>query len=329
MPQQSVAYAIARTRAMEAKLLTTEKLRRMLDMPTAGQVLRALAESGYGHGEQEDYEAMIRSELAGAADYVKEVTPNQAATDVLLYPNDCHNLKTLLKARMLGKDAGGMLLNTGSISPEELEKAVESAEYRRLPKHMGEAFGRLATNLESGSVSPQEVDCRLDAACYLDMADAAKRSGEAVVMDYVTAQADLTNLRTFLRAKQTQHPQEILKNALVPGGSADREAFFNAVGMSDDGLIQYLGLSKYDDVIAEGWTHYQKTGSASMLERDCDDFITQMLLRHKYEALSVLPLLGYWIAKQREAQAVRLVMVAKTNDVPLEMAQERLRGLYE
>ena len=95
MPQQSIAYAIARTRAMEAKLLTTEKLRRMLDMTSAEQELRVLSESGYGHGEQEDYEAMIRSELAGAVAYVRDVTPNEAATDAFLYKNDCHNLKVL------------------------------------------------------------------------------------------------------------------------------------------------------------------------------------------------------------------------------------------
>ena len=222
-----------------------------------------------------------------------------------------------------------MLQHTGSIPAEELEQAITNEDYNRLPKHMGEAFRRLAMSLESGSVTPQEVDCKLDAACYADMVAAAKASGEQVVADYVSAQADLTNLKTFLRAKNTQHPQDILQNALVPGGSVKREAFYNAIGVMDDGLIKYLGLSKYDDVIAEGWIHYLKTGSASMLERDCDNYATKVLLEHKYEALTIVPLLGYLVAKEREAQAVRLVMVAKTNDVPIEMAQERLRGLYE
>ena len=154
-------------------------------------------------------------------------------------------------------------------------------------------------------------------------------SGVEQLLKPGNGQADLTNLKTFLRAKNTQHPQDILQNALVPGGSVKREAFYNAIGVMDDGLIKYLGLSKYDDVIAEGWIHYLKTGSASMLERDCDNYATKVLLEHKYEALTIVPLLGYLVAKEREAQAVRLVMVAKTNDVPIEMAQERLRGLYE
>ena len=44
MPQSSLVYAVARTRVLEGKLLTQDRLRRMLDAQSAQDALRALQE---------------------------------------------------------------------------------------------------------------------------------------------------------------------------------------------------------------------------------------------------------------------------------------------
>ena len=76
MPQSSLVYAVARTRVLEGKLLTQDRLRRMLDAQSAQDALRALQEMGYGGAQEGDIKQMIDQELSQAYRYVREVTPN-------------------------------------------------------------------------------------------------------------------------------------------------------------------------------------------------------------------------------------------------------------
>ena len=53
-----------------------------------------------------------------------------------------------------------------------------------------------------------------------------------------------------------------------------------------------------------------------------------MIEEHRYEPLSMLPLVGYMIAREREAAAVRMIMTALINRFPVDKLRERLRDMY-
>ncbi len=330
MPQQSIAYAVARTRAMEVKLINSEKLRRMLEAPDAASVLRTLVELGYG-GMQEgnDYEAVISAELTRTYDYIRRVTPNQSATDIFLLKNDCHNIKTLLKGRMLNRPVNDALVNTGTVPVEKMQEAVSLQDYSVLPANMAEVAKTVAQMVESGNADPLEMDCVLDAACYADMAVCAEESGEPLAVALVEAQADLRNLITILRLRKAGVGGGILRTALLPGGSIPVSRYIDAYGVSEEALVRALDMGKYADAVAAGLDEYIRDGSIVLLEKKSDDYITALVSSHKYEAFTIAPIFGYILAKEREAQAIRLVVVAKLNGVPVELVTERLRGLYE
>lgn len=328
MPQSSLVYAVARTRVLEGKLLTQDRLRRMLDAQSAQDALRALQEMGYGGAQEGDIKQMIDQELSQAYRYVREVTPNVYATGAFLLKGDCYNLKVLFKGKVLGKEVQHMLLDRGTLGIDALLAAVQNQDYAVLPAHLGQVARQLDARIEGGFGNVREIECLLDAACFADMADYARRSGQQVVVQCVQVQADLLNLITLLRIKRSQAGPEQLAGALLPGGSVPHALYLSAMGVSEDALLQHLGLTQYRDALAAGLELYARNGSLSLLERESDDVVTHLLQQRRYERESIAPLIGYLIAKEREAQAVRLVVVAKMNDVPMQMAQERLRDLY-
>ena len=56
--------------------------------------------------------------------------------------------------------------------------------------------------------------------------------------------------------------------------------------------------------------------------------VRERIEAHLYEPVSMLPLVGYLIARQREAAAVRMIMTALENRFPMDRLRERLRDMY-
>ncbi len=328
MPQNSLPYAVSRTRVLENRLLTREKLQRILEASNAAEVLRALGEYGYGGTQQGDVQALIHHELGEAYEYVRRVTPNVYATGVLMLKGDCHNVKCMLKARLLQFDAQPHLSDSGTIEPKKLLDAVAKDDVSLLSEYMQQTAALIIKSMASEQVEVQWMECAMDNACFADMNDYAIRSKESAAAEYVKTQADLLNLVTLFRVKKSQSGEHTLQQALLPGGSVALEKYVQALEKTDEQVIKVLGLQRYSKALSVGIESVQKNGAFGLLEKQCDDVLLKLLRDKRYDRDGIAPLMGYLLAKEREAQAVRLVYMCKNNNVPQSMTQERLRELY-
>ena len=80
--------------------------------------------------------------------------------------------------------------------------------------------------------------------------------------------------------------------------------------------------------LEKGLAAMQTTGSIAALERERDDYLLSLVKDHKYDALTMYPVYGYYFAREREAKAVRLIMTVKRNGLDDAVIQERLCDLY-
>ena len=125
-------------------------------------------------------------------------------------------LKSSVQGQVLGKEVQHMLLDRGTLGIDALLAAVQNQDYAVLPAHLGQVARQLDARIEGGFGNVREIECMLDAACFADMADYARRSGQQVVVQCVQVQADLLNLITLLRIKRSQAGPEQLAGALLP-----------------------------------------------------------------------------------------------------------------
>jgi V/A-type H+-transporting ATPase subunit C len=315
---------------LENRLLTMEKLSRMSEAENVSDLIRILGEYGYG-GSAADYRNALRIapvEMQTTYNYVRHVTPNEMATNAMLLKGDCHNLKCVLKSLLLHRDAKPLLRDYGTINSDKLHDSVYKGDVSLLPPHMQKAASQALRRIELGHAEVQWVECLVDAACFADMADFAKQSGEPAAVQFVAVSADLTNVVTLLRIKATGGNIETLGRALLPGGTVDTARFVSQFDKGTESLLIHLGLRRYQSALGSGIDAADKDGSFGLLERQCDDILIRLMRQKRYDREGVAPLLSYLLAKEREAQAVRLLIVAKNNAVPQTVIQERLRELY-
>ena len=328
MAQSSVYYATARTKSLTARLITRERLERMLEAETADHATQMLYESGYGSGMTPDVLKAAEEELQQAYSYVRAVSPNRWATDAFLLKGDCYNLKLFFKAQMLDQDPLAMTKAMGTMEADKLMDLASRRFFGAMPENIGKAAAKVCRLLDGRGLTVQQMECMLDSGCFADMQAYAAKSGRKEVIKAVQTQADMLNLVTFLRVRKSGQGIDTLMEGLLPGGAVRPARFVRAFTASDEDLVSALGMAQYASLLRPGLEAMMQSGTLSVIERIADDVVLALFRRSKHEMDSVLPLVGYLIAKERESQAVRLVILAKRNNIPAARVWERLRELY-
>ena len=326
MPQPSYAYACARLSALNKRLIEPQTIQRMLD-GSASDAMRALSDVRYGNlsdATEADIERMIEREMSDAMQEVRELSPNPDVTDLFLLRADVQNLKVLLKARLLNQTDVSFTPG-GLFDRETLTAMVKERQYDALPKELRDALDALEKRLEI-RVEPRDISIALDRA-YL--AHALKQSAKhPVFSQYFRAQADFDNVLTFLRLRAMGASIETLDDVILPEGGVRYEDLYNAYEFSFDSLNRILGRSVCPNALLSGLNAMQRAGSIAEVEKARDNYLVSLLSEHKYENESIYPIIGYYLAKEREGRAVRLIVTGKRNGLSDNVIRERLVKLY-
>lgn len=326
MPQPSYTYASARLSALSKRLVEPQTVRRMADGSLA-DALRTLQDARYG-GSSEitefNIEQVIAQELKDTLREIREITPDPELTDLLLMKNDVQNLKALIKARLLGETdtpwTEGCLIDR-----ETLTAMVKEQRYAELPEEFQDTLRVLEKQLQS-RVDPQMISVALDRA-YLAYALRIS-SRDAVMKQYFRATCDFDNILTYLRVRAMGGSKEMLDDLLLPEGGIPKKPLMETFDLSYEALNKILSYSVCRDALLHGLNAMQRTGNVGEVEKARDNYLISLLTPHKYETSSIYPVIGYYLAKERESRAIRLIITAKRNQLPDTVISERLVTLY-
>ncbi|HHV63244.1 MAG TPA: V-type ATP synthase subunit C [Firmicutes bacterium] len=340
--ESKYAYSVARTRVLETRLLDWGRLERMLDAADVEEALKVLQESDYSVGF--DYEAMLSNELKRVYALLSEMAPDPRLVRMFLVRYDFHNLKVLLKARLLwegagrgGVDAGQAprsdrvpkraLFDIGSVKLETLARAVNEGEVRDLPEPHRAALQRALAAYEE-TRDPVTIDNVLDREAYSFMCAEAAGQGIDFLVDYLARQADLINIATFIRSKQMGKDRSSFTEAFLPCGRLELSKFLDVYDRPPEAIADEFAGSDYAPIIEDGLKHLAADGSLSYFEKARDIYLLNYLKKAKYVAFGPEPLIGYLLAKENEIRMLRIILVGKANGLTRETIKERLRDVY-
>lgn len=311
MPQRSVPYAAGRVWVMETRLLDKNRFARLTEA-SAPEALRMLGEMGYGAGAQGtgDVEAMIAAELAAARAAVWEITPDPDTTSLFLLKTDAHNLKTLLKAKMLGIDAKGILAEGGCFPPEKLEAAVASGNYGELPPAFAEAMTR-AESIIARNPDPRAISAEVDRAVFAHVQSVLKKHKNAFAASYFAAEADFTNVQSMIRARALGWDRWKLQPLLIPGGAIAEKEFLEGMELPAEQLPRKFNKGPCGTAIARALEEYAQGGSARAVERRMDIALMTLVRDSRIDTFGLGPIVGYLLGREAEAKALRVLFAAK------------------
>ncbi len=328
MPQPSYAYAGARISALEKSLFGKDAVRRMAE-GSLEDALRMLSDAKYGNlpdATGEDTERMIESVRRQTAETIRELSPDSALTDLFLLQTDAQNLKVLIKARLLGL-ADFSWLEGGLFTREQLNAMVSEAKYDLLPEEMRDAMRRLEAKLKLEQ-EPQLVSVYADYGYHAHCLHVSQGMKEPFIRQYFAALCDFDNVITFLRMRAMGAQKEDLKDVLLPSAGVQSGALINAYELSAETLTKAISGSVAKGALQDGLNRMLATGNIAMLEKTRDDYLLSLVNLHRHESMTIFPIVGYYLARDREAKAVRLILTVKRNGLDDAVIAERLRELY-
>ncbi len=323
MPQASYPYAVGRIKVLETRMLDKAKWNRLKEADEQ-EAFKILTESGYGSGAATggNVALLIKAELEAARQVVLEVTPDEEITGLFLLRTDAHNLKTLLKARLLKTDAQTILAGSGSFSLETLQKCVSDADYSALPDSFASALTQMEQKLQKHT-DPLMLSASVDRAVFEHVLAVLKkhRIKNGFIRNYFTAQIDFINVLSVVRARALQWKSEKLVQLLIPGGELLERDLLEAVELPAEQLPRKLGYGANGRAIASALEEYLQTGSTQGLERRMDSALMTLAKENKYDSFGMGPVVGYLLGREAEAKALRVLFAAKRANVPVALPE--------
>ena len=332
MDVMKFTQAVSRIWVLETKLLDKPKVERMIEAPSASEVLRILNETEYSNVSSnikrpEDYEEILTAELKRIYDLVYEISPVKEVVKIMSLKYDYHNIKVLLKGKVLGKDFSSMLIKLGNIDLQEIKRKIDGDNLKSLNGTLGKGVQEAMKVFEE-TKDPQKIDIIIDKYMYKELVEIKNSLNYKFIDNLVKAMIDSTNIRTLLRIKKQNKGREFASEVIVDGGAINSSKLIALLNESPENIMSKLQSTIYSDLVKEGFEGYIETGSASLLEKLSDNYIMNLMKNSKLVTFGPEKILSYIYAKETEIKIIRIIMVGKLNNIAEEVIRERLRDIY-
>lgn len=320
MRETDYAYAVARIRSHENRLLTRSDLDRLLAASDESDCMRILADRGYP--ARDTAAEMLSAELDDTWALLRELAPDMRVFDVLLCRNDYHNVKAAIKGIVTSTDCAPLFLPEGRVSTEVIRKAVNARDFSALPEDMQvPAAEAMTTLLETGD--GQRTDMILDTAQLKAMERFGKESGCAFLAQYAELTVAEADIKMAVRCAKMNKSVAFMRRALVDCETLDVPLLIDrAIHDGADAVPEVLENSGYS-AAADALRR-----SMAAFETWCDDTMIAALAGAKVKPFGPEPLAAYLLGKENETKTVRIILSAKHNGLPDSVVQERIRTLY-
>lgn len=317
-----------RIHAMENRLLTRERMERMIDAKDHAEAAKVLSECGYGELSEVTGDA-LEAVLAQAQNEVfrdlSAAAPDVNLIDVFRIKYDYHNAKVLVKAEAVGADGSRLLLGGGRYDPAVLTEDYRRDDLRGCSPAFAGAVARAKESLASTG-DPQRCDFILDRACYEELTQAAAASGCPFVQGYVAALIDTVNLRSAVRSARLGKGADFLNQVLLPGGTVDTHTLALAKG---DELGRLFASGALAEAAALGAAvSAPGSGPLTAFERACDNAVTAYVSAARRIPFGPETVVGYLYAREAELTTIRTIMSGRLAGLDGDTIRERLRESY-
>lgn len=322
MGDNSYAFAVARIRVKEKKLLSDADIAQMAAMKDEASVLAFLADRGWGDGQSPaDAEQMLSAEEAKSWALMKELKIDPAIFEVLEYPKLFHNLKAGIKEVLTDGSHEKIFYEIEGLGREEMMRIIREKEYPELPVFM-RAVAQEAYEVMVNTRDGQRCDTIVDRGCLEAMLSRSHRMKNDMMKSYVESQVAVADIKIAVRAAKTGKSYAFLKEALAQCDTLNAEALAQAASRGEEALYAYLqesGYAQAADAIRE---------SPSAFERWCDNRLIETIRPQRMNSVSVSPVVAYYLARENEIRMARIILTAKANGFDEDSIRERVRKMY-
>lgn len=320
----SYEYSFGAVRAKEKNLFTRAELETMLAFNSLDALTGYLKDRNYAEGETLD--ELLQNSKRETLQYLGTVVPDTSVFDALLYPNDAHNIKAVIKGLLAGVDYAPLFSEQGTVDTATIVTAIKENKYSLLPESFSEAAQK-AYEVLAHTADARLADAYLDTACMTAQLQAAKATKIAFLEEYIRTDIFYKNVKIALRGAATAAPLGYYETALCDGiDGFDKKEVTAAALKGEDALTEYLSVK---DAYGCSAAMEQYRLSPAAFEKYADNCLMQLAReRCKRSGTGAEASLGYFLAKSAEDRAIHMIAAGIETDADKETTRERLREIY-
>ncbi len=312
-------FATASIRAREGRLLSGETVRQVLtadERLSPEEILRGTLFGDYieRHGAT-DPAALIPHVRDDVFIFLRRHVTPPGAVRFLLLPYDYHNLKVLLKGKMLNLPAEDLLLPMGSINSEKMKDIFRREEFSLLPERMAFCLNEAVaawTELED----PRLLDTIPDRQMMLHLLDEAEKMESPFIVGYCRLLIDCGNCRILSRGEGIE--RKILEeHVLVPGGAILLEELL------DESPEPVLARHGYQSIAAA----FAEEEKAFAVEGACTRELRRYLNDAQYFIGGIEPSMAFALTVEEDLRVLWSLMQARAAGMDEDKARRRIPGI--
>lgn len=322
------AQSIARIRHMELSLIDKTKFDSLIEAKDFAECMRILQDTKYGeYVEGTSYEAGLKNAIENLYAEVKGMVPVKEVVEFIQARYDGHNIKSLIKGKILGIDTDNMLINAGTLSIDSLKLMIKEENFSDMPVALREGVEKALSDYNKNQ-DPQMLDVIIDRGTYNHMLFIAKKSGMDYIVNTVKLMIDMINVKAFIRIKLQERGRDFMEKIFLEGGHLDKDLFLNNMNDPLESFASRISHTDHFKWVKGGIEEYIKAGDVGSIEKYGDNFIIAYIKDAKYVSFGPQPIIAFIIASENEIKMLRIILASKRNDVSPEAIRERLRDVY-
>ena len=339
-------YLCARVKAKRSFLMKKDVFHRMLSMELA-EIGRYLGETQY-----RDEMAALGTEYSGATLIEIGISQNLAKTftDVLsfsvgharelvseyLHRWDIYNVKTIIRGKLTKaslEEIREILVPAGALKPEQINQLIQAATWDELIDRLRKQKvvyideDMLRSAVSSGKLAKLEDSLDKDYYHSVLQSIEEKNVSERQYLEFIKREIDIANLKAMFKLKSEGVSSESLPQYFVPGGMEFKMERLAKMAASEGvkELLDEFRQSTYAEKMRTDIEQFERDEDTSSLLRALDRvlLVTAEKFSHLYP-LSVLPVLGYLLAKKTEVDNIRIIARGKESGLDPELISKLL-----
>jgi V/A-type H+/Na+-transporting ATPase subunit C len=323
-------FATGRVRVLETKLVSPQRIARLVEAESLEEIHQVLAETDYGaelrHAATvEQVEEAMDEQLEKAYRLLEESNLPSGLSRYFRLRHDFINLRIVVKGGF-GQEIDAALSDLGELPAKELEGSIKQHTFEELPPLLGSA-AKEAIAAYSIDKDIELIDMVLDRRYFAELSAIAKGLNSRWITGYTQLQIDLANGRIAIRSRQKNMSSEQLERHLIPGGGMGAHTWVLLPGVVDDPagaaklLSRWRGLRQVAAWLDKGLPVAEYDLIADKLLLDYLDSTERFKVGPE-------PVFGYVAAKEQEIKLLRLIITGHLSGVPAAKLQERVGLVY-
>ena len=326
------AYSVAKIRFYETKLLTREKVLRMLSSEDISECFRMLEEAGYPVtlGGRDNFNPILQKEYENTLDTVKELAKDDRVHALFATRHDFHNLKVAIKEHFTKDDLSVGYQAGGLFNQKEIKACVNDDDFAKLGDD-AEVFAKTFDEIKKAfdeNPAPKLIDIIADRAMYSELLKRAGSIGNNFLTRIFVKEVDLINIRTFFRLRLLNKKRLDFTEAYIDGGDFHIDFFLKNYEDDFYTLKSIFKGTEFLELITDGSTHIEENNSFLRFEKIISEYFMKYMKGTRWASFGVEPIVAYFYAKEKELKVVRMILTGKQNALSADEIKEGVPDEY-